>query len=294
MPNKYVIEENPVREQVRLRMAITGAQGSGKSYTALLLMYYLKGGKKFGVIDSERGRAKLYLAGPKQKANPDTGTFNFSYIKLESYDTLDYIAAIDAMIAAGVDGLVIDGISHAWEGPGGLLDQKAKKDLQGGNSYTNWGFVTDKQNTFINKLLDFPGDLIVTMRSKVDYAIENVGGKNTVRKIGLQPVQRDGVSYEFDIEAVMEDATMSFTKLRNLPDLKDKTFKNPGKEVASVIAAWLGNGVEMPLDSTNFRIRMEGLGYEGNEALKEFAAQHPDVTGPFRYTELLKLAEKGK
>jgi len=291
---KYVIEEAPVREQVNLRMAITGAQGSGKSYTALNLMYYLMGGKKFGVIDSERGRAKLYLPAPKQKPNPEKGTFPFVYIKLDSYDTLDYIAAIDVMIAAGIKGLVIDGISHAWEGQGGLLDQKSQLDARpGSNNYTNWAGITKKQNEFINKLLDYPGHLIVTMRSKVDYVIDASSGKNQVRKIGLQPVQRDGVSYEFDIEALMEDATMSFTKLRNVPELKDKTFKNPGKEVAEILIDWLGIGVEMPLDAQNFKTRMAGLGFDDNDKLKAFADQHPEVTGPFRYTELLKLAEQG-
>ncbi len=41
------------------------------------------------------------------------------------------------------------------------------------------------------------------MRAKTEYVIQEVNGKQVPKKIGMAPIQRDGVEYEFDVVADM-------------------------------------------------------------------------------------------
>lgn len=282
------------RTKLFLRMALDGAEGSGKSYTAMKLMYYLLGGAEFFLIDSERGRSRLYACAPGETADPEKGRFEFQSLELTDYDPRNYIAAIRGAVNAGAKGLVIDGISQGWEGANGILAQKTALDKRPNtNSYTNWGTMTDLQNEFIGVMLDAPLHLIVTMRSKVDHIIEkNENGKTIIRKLGLQPIQRDGVGYEFDVIGRMEDSRMSITKVRNIDSLIGKEFDKPGLEVAQALNNWLGIGAEMPMTKEQYRSEMQALGYKTDTEIAEFGKKHPDIVGAYRLNELLKRVQR--
>lgn len=174
------------RKRVKLKIAITGPSGSGKTFSALELASGL--GKKIALVDTENDSASLY-----------SDRFTFDSLVIEPPYTIDkYRQAIQDAEKEGYEVLVIDSISHAWAGDGGLLSKKEAMDARGGNSYTNWGGITKEHEAFKSKLLNAGLHLICTMRSKQDYVLEtNDKGKQTPRKVGLAPIQRDGMEYEF-------------------------------------------------------------------------------------------------
>ena len=122
-------------------------------------------------------------------------------INLEApYSAARYLEAIDLAEQSGVEYLVIDSLSHAWTGKGGLLDVQGNVAKRSGNSYTAWREVTPLHNRLVDRILQCAMHVAVTLRTKTEYVIEDNGsGKKTPRKIGMAPVFRDGVEYEFTI-----------------------------------------------------------------------------------------------
>ncbi len=176
------------RTNAKLRLALTGPAGSGKTYSALLIAKGLGG--RIAMIDTENGSGDLYSDLCDYDIQPITAPF----------DVRKYLQAVYEAAQAGYTTLIIDSLSHAWSGEGGLLDVQARiaKNMRSGNSYAAWREVTPWQNRLINSLLSSPCHIIATMRSKTEYVIsENDKGRTEIRKVGLAPVQREGVDYEF-------------------------------------------------------------------------------------------------
>jgi len=188
-----------VREKSKLRMALTGVSGSGKTLGALYIAYGLTGDwKKIAVIDTEHERARMYAN------RSDLGTGKFLYSPLSPPYTAEKYKDL-VREAAGIVGsngvVIVDSFSHAWNNEGGILDVKDRiAAKQGKNSYTAWNEAGKMQNSLVNVILAVDCHTIVTMRSKMDYVMqENERGKIQPVKVGLAPVQRDDTEYEFDI-----------------------------------------------------------------------------------------------
>lgn len=179
------------RKKARLRLGLCGPSGAGKTMSALRLMAGLLDPPydgKIAVIDTEHASASLYA---------DVIPFD-TLIFEPPYDVVRLIAAIHAAEEAGYQGLILDSITHFWAGEGGLLDEQSTIAKRTGNSYTAWRDVTPKQNKLIETILASPIHVIATMRSKVDYVMEtNDKGKQVPKKVGLAPIQREGMDYEF-------------------------------------------------------------------------------------------------
>src|SRR6185437_9721655 len=204
--------------------------------SALYLAFGLGG--KVGIVDTENGSADLYA---------DQG--DYDVITLEKpYTVQSYRAAIQAFEDAGYDIIIVDSLSHAWAGAGGLLDkqgQLTKKDPMK-NSYFAWREVTPEHNALVEALLTSPAHIIATMRVKTEYVLEvNEKGKQVPRKVGLQPVQRDGLEYEFtvcmDIDADHR-ATASKDRTRLFDGFSDIITPRTGKKLLE----WLEMGDEAP------------------------------------------------
>lgn len=181
----------------KARIGLAGPAGSGKTLSALLIAKVF--GKKIAVIDAENFSSVAYAG--DVILNGKTIRLDFDVNALQPPYTIDkYIAALDE--AGDYDVVIIDGISPAWAGEGGLLekvDQIASRS-NSKNSYFAWRNVTPEHNKFIDAMLHCKTNLIVTMRSKVEYAlVENDKGKVVPKKMGLAPIQREGMDYEFDI-----------------------------------------------------------------------------------------------
>lgn len=217
----------------RLRLGLIGPAGSGKTMTALRIATGLGG--RIAVIDTERGSASLY-AGERGLA--------FDVNELDTYEVERFTKAIGDAAEAGYSTLVIDSLSHAWAGKGGILefvDNAGKRNMSGGN-FGAWRDATPRHNALVDAILGAPLHVICTLRSKVEYVVENVGGRNQVRKVGLQPVQRDGLEYEFTVVGdVTQDHDLVVTKTR-AAWLKDAVIREAGEDLGRRLAAWLADG----------------------------------------------------
>jgi hypothetical protein len=217
----------------KLRLGLIGPAGSGKTMTALRIAAGLGG--PVAVIDTERGSASLY-AGERG--------LDFDVIELDTYGVERFIDAIKAAADGGYATLVIDSLSHAWSGKGGILEfvDNAGKRNQGGGNFGAWRDATPRHNSLVDAILGAPLHVICTLRSKVEYVVENVGGRNQVRKVGLQPVQRDGLEYEFTVVGdVTQDHDLVVTKTR-AAFLKDAVIREAGEDLGKQFAAWLSDG----------------------------------------------------
>jgi adenylate kinase family enzyme len=223
------------KSQSKLRLALLGPTGSGKTYTALRIAKGL--GSKVAFIDTERGSASKY-----------SGDFDFDVLELESFAPATYVEAIRGAQAEGYDVLIIDSLSHAWMGKEGALEQvdKVGKRSGGGasgNNFGAWREVTPMHNSLVDTILASRMHVIATMRVKMDYVMEEDSrGKKSVRKIGLQPQQRDGVEYEFDVIADIDQEHNFIVSKTRCSALDGYVQKNAGEEVADKLKAWLTDG----------------------------------------------------
>lgn len=231
------------RKQLRLRLAIDGPAGSGKTFTGLRLAFAL--GQRVAAIDTERGSASKYAG-----EAPDGVPFNFDVLELDDHSPSNYTAAILAAGQAGYDALLIDSLSHAWAGQGGALDLHTKAADRERNSFTAWKNVTPMHNEMVEAILRSPCHVIATMRTKTEYVLEpNERGQMVPRKIGLAPIQRSGVEYEFDVVCDMDqDHVLRVSKSR-CPQLSGKVAVKPGAPFFVPLATWLDGGEAAPADA---------------------------------------------
>lgn len=173
------------RRQAKIKMALQGSAGSGKTMSSLLLAKGLTADKlsKVAIIDSENGSADLYAH-----------IGNYNVLRMAPPFTPEkYIEAIDICLDAKMEVIILDSISQVWDE---LIDFHSKLP---GNTFTNWNKVTPRQKAFINKILQADAHIIATMRTKQDYVLQQKNGKFIPEKVGLKAVQRDGVDYEFTL-----------------------------------------------------------------------------------------------
>src|SRR5487761_2572116 len=233
----------PARKaQSFLRMAIAGPSGSGKTYTSLEIAVGLAQGRGIAVIDTERGSASKYA-----------DLFTFDVLELDSFHPERYIEAIEAASAAGYAVLVIDSLSHGWNGVGGALElhDQAVKRQKTQNSYTAWADITPLQNRLINAITGAPLHVIATMRSKTEYVQDrNERGGTAIRKVGMAPIQRDGMEYEFDVFGQMDvDHNLIIEKSR-CSALASAVIARPGAPLAATLAQWLQGEPTEPVTTT--------------------------------------------
>lgn len=238
--------QKATRTKARLRLGLEGPAGSGKSYTALRIgMALLAKGERLAMIDTERGSGLLYA----DDDNPDGGEFDFDHLDLSEwrgkYSPANYIKAIKAAADAGYPVLIIDGISHGWEGEGGVLDIVDKAASRSrGNSYVAWREGTPAQNSLVDAFLSYPGHVICTLRTKVEYVLEEDSrGKKVPKKVGMKPIQREGMDYEFTVVGDLEVHTnkLIIGKTR-CSDLAGGVFDKAGADVAEILLEWLNKG----------------------------------------------------
>ncbi|MFE1329713.1 AAA family ATPase [Streptomyces microflavus] len=227
------------RETARARIALQGPGGSGKTKTGLRFAEKFANGGAIGVIDTERGSALKYAPVP---GRPDLGGHEFMHLPMAFCSPENLIAAVRAAEEARIAVLFVDSWSHFWAGKGGLLarvEEESKKASNRGGKFTAWAPVNDLEQDMLDALLNFPGHVIVSMRTKNDYSME---GKN-VTKVGVKTVQREGSEYEFDVVIDMIEGTGTVTKTRYEP-LYNASVHHPGEDFAEVILEQLGQGVD--------------------------------------------------
>jgi len=171
------------RKRSKLRLAIAGVSGSGKTTAALQIAKGLGG--KVAVIDTENGSSSLY-----------SDKFDFDVLELDApYTPERFIQAIDAAEQAGYDIVVVDSMSHEWVGSGGCLEinDTLSKTKYKTNSFAAWNETSVKHRKFLEKIVTSKIHVIATVRMKAGH--EQSGGK--VVKLGLKYEMKENFEFEF-------------------------------------------------------------------------------------------------
>jgi hypothetical protein len=227
------------RKRAKIKMAIQGHSGSGKTYSALLVAHGLcQSWEKVVVIDTENESSHLYA---------HLGGYKVLGISAP-FEPEKYIEAIDFCVASGIEVVVIDSITHEWEC---LLDYHGSLS---GNSFTNWNKVTPRHNAFVQKILQAPVHIIATIRTKQDYVLTEKNGKTIPEKVGLKSVQRDGLDYEFTLVFDLDNKNLAHAS-------KDRTglfFGKPEHRLSAttgnIISKWCMEELEPQIDYVKDRI----------------------------------------
>ena len=238
------------KEQVKLRVGISGASGFGKTYSALLLAYGMTNDwNKIAVIDTENGSANLYS---------ELGNYNTVNLQ-PPYSPERYIEAIELCEKSGIEVIIIDSISHEWNSNGGILQIHE----QLGGKFQDWAKVSPRHQSFIDKILQSQSHIITTVRRKVDYSIDkDQGGRTKVTKHGTKEITREGFEYELTVNfEIINDNHLAVAS-------KDRTglFMNKPEFILSSgsgkrLLDWCNNGTT--LDDIKVEIKscttLEGL-----------------------------------
>ncbi len=236
-----------------MKIAVTGPSGSGKTHSALKIAKGLANGGKIMVADTECKSARL------EAGKPDIPDFYVAHI-MPPYTSEAFVKIMDEAIAEGANVLIIDTLSHEWEGEGGILDQKEALDASR-TRVNSWAQVMSPHNFLKNRILTFPIHLIITLRTKTEWIIDD---KKPV-KIGMKPVHKEGLEYDFSLVFHLDQAT------HNAQVAKDRTslFDGQGEFVPSAdtgakILSWFNQGAG-PSPEEAYRNSLEKL----NEVISE-------------------------
>jgi len=218
-----------VKTLAKLRLALFGPSGGGKTFTALRMAKGIGG--RVALIDTERGSASKY-----------SDRFEFDTLLLEDRTLAGYIRAIEAAAVAGYSVLIIDSLTHGWRE---LIDEveRLARAKFGGNTWAAWSEGTPKQQKFIDALLNYPGHIIATMRSKTEWTFQtDKDGRKAPLRIGLAPEEGKGIEYEFDLLIEISPDHLARVLKDRTGKFQDKILESPGEEFGRAVAEWLEEG----------------------------------------------------
>ena len=221
------------KAQAKLRAAIFGPSGAGKTFTSLRVATGLGG--RIAVIDTERGSASKY-----------SDRFVFDVLELEDQSIQGYVDAIRLAADDGYAVLVIDSLSHGWQT---LLEEveKLAKAKYRGNTWSAWSEGTPLQRKLVQAILTFPGHVLATMRSKTEWTTVDDGrGKKSPQRVGLAPEQGKGVEYEFDLLVEISTEHIANVIKDRTGKFQDKLIDKPDERFGRELAAWLADGTPAP------------------------------------------------
>lgn len=225
------------RKKAKLRLALTGASGSGKTYGALKIAKGIGG--KIACIDTENGSASLY-----------SHIVDFDVLVLSPpYSPERYIDAIESAAKAGYDVLIVDSVTHEWNGVGGVLEllNDIAKSKYKGNSWAAWDDLTPRHRKFIDAMLQSNMHVIATGRSKTETAQVEENGRKKVAKLGMKTEQRDGFEFEFTVVLdIVHDGHYAVAS-KDRTGLFSDDPKKITEETGKMLLDWLETGIEPPV-----------------------------------------------
>lgn len=248
-----LVLKRAVRSNTPLKLGVSGPSGSGKTLSSLLLAYGLlkekypqytdeKIWEKIAIVDTENGSGELYAGFVVNGVK--VGQYN-AVTLLPPFEAQKYVNAITLCEEADMEVCIIDSGTHLWSGEGGLLEQQGNIAKRTGNSYTAWRDITPMHSRFVEKMLQSKMNVILTLRSKQEYATEkNESGKTTVKKLGLEPEARKGLEYEFTVFLEIDADHQAFGSKDRTGVLDGKTFTITPKTGRDLMQ-WLQSGADV-------------------------------------------------
>lgn len=240
--------ENAVREDVYIKIFLTGVSGSGKSFSALRLatgmadeIEHIKGKRPPIVMFNTESSRGLYYANefeysvfPKKNQN----------LKQEDFTTQLYIDWINYTAEAvnkndGVEPiLIIDSATPAWD------SMKAQQQKMGG-AFRDWMRANPIWNEFKRSVVNSKAHIICCARSKTSWEIDTDDrGKKTIRKLGIGSDMRDGFDYEFTCCFMIDNQTHAASADKDNSHLfENRTVEKPlTEEDGENLIKWANSG----------------------------------------------------
>jgi hypothetical protein len=244
------------RKKAKLRLALCGPAGSGKTYSALLIAQGLAPEGRIALIDTEHGSGELY----SELLDYDIETLR------PPFTPRRYLELIKEAEQARYSVLIVDSLSHAWSGEGGILEMhdKATAASKSGNSFMAWREVTPQHNALVETILGADMNILMTMRTKTAYDLVDEGnGKKRPIKVGLAPIQREGMEYEFTVVMDLSLDGHVATATKDRTSLLDGQHFIPTPQTGETLKAWLETGKDPKEESqkllAKFKERVEAI-----------------------------------
>lgn len=256
------------REKIAVKIALMGASGSGKSYSALALATGMV--EELSNGDNLNGtNGRILLANTEgSRGRYYASEFDYDIVDLEPpYNPEMFVELIDYAVDEKYSVLIIDSSSEEWTGRGGCLELQQ----QAGGTYQAWSKVTPRHNKFVDALTTSPIHIIATMRGKDQYEVEKDDrGRVNVKKLGVGSQQRDGMEYYFT-------CTFSIDQINHMARCeKDNThiFENEGAVLLNdaygkKIIKWANSGEAENSDAVKFRENKDSVKHEGFTELED-------------------------
>lgn len=222
------------RKKAKIRLGLSAVSGGGKTYSAILIAKGMTDDlSKVAIIDTENGSADLY---------EHLGDYNVVPLSAP-YTPEKYIEAIKFCESKGVEVIIIDSITHEWDGKGGILEISNSME---GNSYTNWAKITPRHQSFIDAILQSTCHIITTVRRKQDYEMTtNSKGKLVPQKVGLKEVTRDGFEYELTLNLELDTKHNASVSKDRTGLFAGKPEFVPSEETGKKILEWCESGLDV-------------------------------------------------
>jgi hypothetical protein len=260
--------EEAQREGARLVIGLGGVSGGGKTYTALQLAWGMANydAKKVGFICSENKRGRLY-SDSLVDANGEVHRFLIGDLTAP-FSPQRYIDAIAAFEKAGVEVLVIDSVSHEFEGIGGLEDIAHA----GNPKNPAWNKAKAEHKRFMNALLQSPLHIIACMRAREKVKLVKRDGKTEYEPQGVMPIQEKNFCFELTASLMMWNEGKSQDVLKCPSELRNILGRQEGYITAAdgaALRAWVDGAKQLDPDVERARSNLNLVCEQGYAALQE-------------------------
>lgn len=266
--------ETASREGAKVVIGIAGTSGSGKTYSAILLGYGLANmdASKIGLLDTENRRGRLYA-----DILPNFQRFKIADF-MPPFSPQRYIDAIHSFEQAGVSVLVIDSISHSWEGIGGCEEIATAGDPK----VPRWNKAKLENRRMMNALLQSSMDIIVCIRAREKVKVEKIQGQTVFTPLGLQPIAEKNCLFEMTASVMMHDEGRTQETLKCPEALR--AIMGRGNDYLTIkdglaIRQWIDGGTPVNREEEQARALLATATESGVEAL---GAAWGTLNGPMK------------
>jgi hypothetical protein len=274
------------KSQSKLRLAIFGPSGGGKTYTSLKIATGICSviGGRIAVIDTERGSASKY-----------SDLFDFDVVEIGENPTIDnYVKMVTLANREGYSVIVIDSLSHGWQDLLTEVESLAKAKYKG-NTWSAWSEGTPKQKMLIDSILNST-HIICTMRSKTEWHTEkDSNGRSKPVRVGLAPEQGKSIEYEFDmLMEVNPEHYVEFIKDRS-GMYQDKGFNKPDESLGVELIKWLSTGDSLYIakeEQVAISFAMEQVGIDVPQFLAYIGVKNVETILKSKYDDAMKLIQR--
>lgn len=268
------------RQAIPLLIAIAGTSGSGKTYSALSMAAGLAGGGKVGFLDSELGRGSMYADDEELMSLMPENKYNISDIT-EPFTPAKYVRSIKEFIDFGCKVLVIDSISHAWDGYGGCQDIAENNKLRG---MPNWALAKMEHKKMMNVLTQCPMHIIFCLRAREKTKpMKNDQGKIEMVECGLSPIQEKNFMYEMTLSMMLDSEMPGKPKITKCPKPLLSLFVGEQalitKEIGEKLKNWSDGGESIDAQLRNLKREFRDAASLGSSFLQSLHSRIKEENG---------------